>query len=306
VPHYILLVLAGLLAGMMNAVAGGGSFVSFPVMVLAGLPPITANATSTVALFPGTIASTWAYRDDLHGVGGVGLKVLLPIGLAGGLVGAIMLLVTPGAAFDLVIPWLLLLATVTFAGGRHLGDWLRRCVRIGLPAFLVIQFVLSIYGGYFGGAIGLMMMAVWTLIDSSELKTMASTRTALVSTANGAAVVCFVAAGAVRWPEMLAMMVSAIAGGYYGARFARHFPGCTPLVRGRAECDSDGRILPAAVLGEGTSTRRRTRMPGKALGAGTRAVDFVCQVGRSLEAGDISNPLTNLIFHRLTPPARTL
>ena len=223
-PHYILLVLAGLLAGTMNAVAGGGSFVSFPVMVLAGLPPIAANATSTVALFPGTIASTWAYRDDLRGVGGVGLNVLLPIGLAGGLVGAIMLLVTPGAAFDLVIPWLLLLATVTFAGGRHLGDWLRRYVRIGLPAFLVIQFVLSIYGGYFGGAIGLMMMAVWTLIDSSELKAMASTRTALVSTANGAAVVCFVVAGAVRWPEMLAMMVSAIAGGYYGARFARHLP----------------------------------------------------------------------------------
>jgi uncharacterized membrane protein YfcA len=135
-----------------------------------------------------------------------------------------MLLVTPGAAFDLVIPWLLLLATVTFAGGRHLGDWLRRYIRIGRPSFLVIQFILSIYGGYFGGAIGLMMMAVWTLIDSSELKAMAPTRTALVSTANGAAVVCFVVAGAVHWPEMLAMMVSAIAGGYYGARFARRLP----------------------------------------------------------------------------------
>ena len=98
------------------------------------MPPIAANATSTVALFPGTIASTWAYRDDLRGVAGIGLNVLLPIGLAGGLVGAILLLVTPGAAFDLVIPWLLLLATLTFAGGRHLGDWLRRYVRIGRPA----------------------------------------------------------------------------------------------------------------------------------------------------------------------------
>jgi hypothetical protein len=222
--HYLLLVLAGLLAGTMNAVAGGGSFVSFPVMVLAGLPPIAANASSTVALFPGTIASTWAYRHDLRGVAGIGLKVLLPISLAGGLVGAILLLITPGGAFDLVIPWLLLLATLTFAGGRHLGDWLRRHVRIGRPAFLVIQFMLSIYGGYFGGAIGLMMMAVWTLIDQSELKAMASTRTALVSAANGAAVLCFAAAGAVWWPEMLAMMVSAIAGGYYGARFARHLP----------------------------------------------------------------------------------
>jgi uncharacterized membrane protein YfcA len=208
----------------MNAVAGGGSFVSFPAPVLVGLPPIAANATSTVALFPGTIASTWAYREDLGDVAGISLRVLLPIGLAGGLVGAVLLLVTPGGAFDLVIPWLLLLATLTFAGGRHLGDWLRRYVRIRRPTFLVIQFILSIYGGYFGGAVGLRMMAMWTLIDSSELKALAATRTALVSAANGAAVLCFAVAGAVRWPEMLAMMVSVIAGGYYGARFARHLP----------------------------------------------------------------------------------
>ena len=126
--------------------------------------------------------------------------------------------------FDAVIPWLLLLATLTFAGGRQLGDWLRRYIRIGRSAFLVIQFILSVYGGYFGGAIGLMMMAVWVLITSAELKTMAATRTLLVSAANGSAVLCFAVAGAVRWPEMLAMMISAIAGGYYGARFARHLP----------------------------------------------------------------------------------
>ena len=222
--HFLPLVLAGLLAGTLNAVAGGGSFVSFPVMVLIGLPPIAANATSTVALFPGTMASTWAYRDDLRGIAGISLKLLLPISITGGMIGAILLLVTPGGAFDLVIPWLLLLATLTFIGGRHLGDRLRRYVRIGRPAFLIIQFVLSIYGGYFGGAIGLMMMAVWTLIDTTSLALMAAPRTLLVSAANGSAVLCFAAAGAVRWPEMLAMMVSAIAGGYYGARFARHLP----------------------------------------------------------------------------------
>jgi uncharacterized protein len=223
-PHFISLILAGLLAGAMNAVAGGGSFVTFPVLVLVGLPPIAANVSSTVALFPGTLASTWAYRNDLRGVAGIGLKVLVPISLAGGLAGAVLLLVTPGSAFDRVIPWLLLLATLTFAGGRHLGDWLRRYVRIERPAFLVIQLVLSIYGGYFGGAIGLMMMAVWTLMSSAELKTMAATRTLLVSATNGTAVLCFALAGAGRWPETLAMMVSAIAGGYYGARFARHLP----------------------------------------------------------------------------------
>ncbi len=222
--HFPFLVLAGLLAGTMNAVAGGGSFVSFPVMVMVGLPPIAANATSTVALFPGTMASTWAYRDDLRGIAGISLKVLLPVSLVGGTIGAVLLLVTPGGAFDLVIPWLLLLATLTFAGGRHLGDWLRRYVRIGRSAFLTIQFILSIYGGYFGGAIGLMMMAVWTLIDTTTLKVMAAPRTLLVSATNGAAVLCFALAGAVWWPEMLAMSVSAIAGGYYGARFARHLP----------------------------------------------------------------------------------
>jgi uncharacterized protein len=222
--HFFLLVLAGLLAGTMNAVAGGGSFVSFPVMVLVGLPPVAANATSTVALFPGTMASTWAYRDDLRGIAGISLKVLLPISIAGGLVGSILLLVTPDGVFDAVIPWLLLLATLTFAGGRHLGDWLRRQLRIGRGAFLVMQFILSIYGGYFGGAVGLMMMAVWTLLDSAELKAMAAPRALLVSAANGAAVLCFAAAGAVWWPETLAMMASTIAGGYYGARVARLLP----------------------------------------------------------------------------------
>jgi uncharacterized membrane protein YfcA len=222
--HFLPLVLAGLLAGTMNAVAGGGSFVSFPVMILAGLPPVAANASSTVALFPGTMASTWAYRDDLHGVAGVGLKVMLPISLAGGLVGAILLLETPNGVFDTVIPWLLLAATLTFAGGRNLGDWLRRYVRIGRSGFLVMQFIVSIYGGYFGGAVGLMMMAVWTLLDSAELKAMAGPRALLVTATNGSAVLCFAVAGAVRWPETLAMMVSAIAGGYYGARLARHLP----------------------------------------------------------------------------------
>jgi uncharacterized protein len=224
VQHFLLLVGAGLLAGTMNAIAGGGSFVSFPVMVLVGLPPIAANATSTVALFPGTLASTFALRDELRGIAGIGLELLLPISVVGGLIGAILLLVTPGGAFDLVIPWLLLMATLTFAGGPHLGDWLRRYVRIGRRTFLVIEFLLSIYGGYFGGAVGLMMMAMWTLIDRTELKMMAPTRTLLVSATNGSAVLCFALAGAVHWPEMLAMMISAIAGGYYGARFARHLP----------------------------------------------------------------------------------
>jgi len=222
-----LLAAAGLLAGAMNAVAGGGSFVTFPALVAAGLPAVTANATSTVALFPGTIASTWAYRRELVAVAGLPLRTMVPISLAGGLIGAILLLVTPGATFDTVVPWLLLLATLTFAGGRDLGALLRRHLRIGTGTLMVVQFLISVYGGYFGGAVGLMMLAVWSLLDSAELKSMAPARTLMVSAANGMAVACFAVAGAVAWREMATMLLAAIVGGYGGARFARHLP---PLV----------------------------------------------------------------------------
>ncbi len=218
------LIAAGFLAGAMNAIAGGGSFVTFPVLVLAGLPAVIANATSTVALFPGTIASTWAYRDALRGIAGVRLRVMLPISVVGGLVGAGLLLVAPASAFDAIIPWLLLLATMTFAGGREFGLALSRRVRIGMMPLLLIQFAISVYGGYFGGAVGLMMLAVWSLLDAAELKSMAGARTLLVSAANGAAVLCFISAGAVAWPEALSMLVAAAIGGYAGARAAGRVP----------------------------------------------------------------------------------
>ena len=211
---------AGLLAGVMNAVAGGGSFVTFPTLVYLGWPAVVANASSTVALFPGTIASTWAYRSSLTGVAGVSPWALVPISIAGGLIGAVLLLVAPGSTFDAVVPWLLLLATLTFAGGREFALALRDRVRIGIGPMLVCQFVIAIYGGYFGGAVGLMMLAVWSLLDTAELKTLAAARTLLVSAANGAAVLCFLAAGAVRWPDTLVMLVAAIAGGYGGAKAA--------------------------------------------------------------------------------------
>lgn len=222
--HLLLLIGAGLLAGAMNAIAGGGSFVTFPALVYLGLPPVAANATSTVALFPGTIASAFAYRGGIGGIAGVGLKVLLPISLIGGLTGAILLLVAPARTFDEVIPWLLLLATLTFAGGRELGLKLAARWRIGTGPMLVCQFLISIYGGYFGGAVGLMMLAVWSLLDPATLKAMAGARTLLVSAANGAAVACFVVAGVVQWPELLAMLLSAVVGGYVGARLAVRVP----------------------------------------------------------------------------------
>ncbi len=220
-----LLAAAGLLAGAMNAIAGGGSFVTFPVMVFAGLPAIAANASSTVALFPGTIASTFAYRRNLGGIGGYRLAVLAPISFVAGVVGAVLLLVTPEHLFDAVIPWLLLLASLTFAFGARAGILLHRVVRVRPGALPFIQFVIATYGGYFGGAVGLMMMASWSLLTASDdLKSMAPARVLLVSAANCGAVLCFIAAGAVRWPETLAMLAASVIGGYLGARLTSVLP----------------------------------------------------------------------------------
>lgn len=221
----ILLTGAGLIAGVMNAVAGGGSFVSFPAMIAAGLPPVVANASSTVALFPGTLASTYAYRHEASRFEALRGRALLPVSVAGGLVGAALLLATPVRVFDSVIPFLLLLATLTFAFGARAGLALRRIVRIGPGGVLPLQFLIAIYGGYFGGAVGLMMMAMWSLLTASaDLKAMAPLRVMLVSATNGAAVLWFIAAGAVRWPETLAMLGASVAGGYLGARLTQVLP----------------------------------------------------------------------------------
>ncbi len=223
--HYLLLVAAGLLGGLMNAIAGGGSFVTFPALVFAGLPPVIANASSTVALFPGTVASSFAYRHDMTKIGGFGFSLLAPVSILGGLLGAMLLLATPAHLFDAVIPWLCLLATLTFAFGARMGMAMRRVVRIGPGAIPLVQFVIAIYGGYFGGAVGLMMMAGWSLLTASDdLKSMAPARVLLVSAANGAAVLWFIAAGAVRWPETLAMLGATVAGGYLGAHAGRLLP----------------------------------------------------------------------------------
>jgi uncharacterized membrane protein YfcA len=216
-----LMMAAGFVAGTMNAVAGGGSFISFPAMVFAGLPSVVANASSTVALFPGAVASASVYRHDLGRIGGMSIWLLLALSLAGGLAGAVLLLVTPQATFDALVPWLLLLAMLTFAFGRQVGPMLRRHVHIGRAPLLALQFLLGIYGGYFGGAVGIMMLAVWTLLGSEDIKRMNAGRVVLVGATNAVAVLCFVAAGKVWWPETLAMLVAAVAGGYGGARVAR-------------------------------------------------------------------------------------
>ncbi len=222
--HLWLLSGAGLLAGAMNALAGGGSFVTLPALIAAGVPSVQANASSTVALYPGGLASAWAYQDGLGPVCGIPTRSLLGLTLAGGFAGSLLLLGTPAAMFSAILPWLLLFATLALAFGRGAGRWLRRHVRIGPGATLAIQFVLGVYGGYFGGAVGLMMMAVWGLLGETDLKALNPPRTVLVSAANTVAALTFILAGAIDWGPALVMLAGATLGGYAGARLGRVLP----------------------------------------------------------------------------------
>ena len=220
----LILLGAGLLAGAVNAAAGGGSFITIPAMVFVGLPSVAANASSTVALLPGTLASAWAWRRDYRSLHGISSRTLLLISFVGGLAGALLLLATTSRAFDRLLPWLMLLGTLAFAFGRPLGAALRERVQIGRGTVLGAQVLLSIYAGYFGGGVGIMMMAVWGLLGDLDIKAMSALRTLLVSAANLVAVICFAVAGPVHWPATGIMLIAAIAGGYLGAVLASRMP----------------------------------------------------------------------------------
>jgi len=217
---HVLLIVAGLGAGLLNSVAGGGSFLTFPALVFTGVPSIVANATSTVALFPGALASAWAYRRDFASLDKIPLKPALIVSVAGGIVGALLLLFTSQKTFDIVIPWLLLAASLTFAFGPRVMRKFRR-PWLGPRMLIAFQFLVGIYGGYFGGAVGIIMLAVWSLAGLRDINAMNGGRTLLGGVMNAAAVVCFIIAGKVWWPQTAMMLGGAVAGGYAGARFAR-------------------------------------------------------------------------------------
>jgi len=194
----------------MNSVAGGGTFLTFPALVFAGVPSVMANATSTVAVFPGALASAWAYRKDFPRLEGMSARTILLISLLGGAAGALLLIFTPQHTFDRLVPWLLLAATVLFAAGKKLTPWLRRHIHIGPAALCSIQFVIALYGGYFGGAIGIMMLALFGLFGLTSITEMNALKTLLGGLLNAVAVVCFIIAGQVQWTPALIMLVSAV------------------------------------------------------------------------------------------------
>lgn len=218
---------AALLAGALNSVAGGGSFFSFPALLVTGIPGIPANATSTVALWPGTMASAGAYRRKIP----ASPRILVPLVLAsfaGGLAGASLLLHTPQITFMRLIPFLLLGATLLFTFGKKL---LRPSFHSrGAPghagwqliaAISLVQFLIAVYGGFFGGGAGILMLASLSFLPIGDLHAMNGVKTLLASATNSIAIIAFVLARIVVWPQATLMLVAAAAGGYGGAHYAQ-------------------------------------------------------------------------------------
>jgi uncharacterized protein len=216
-----------LIAGALNSIAGGGSFLSFPLLLFLGIPSVNANATNTVALWPGTIASTGAYRKALSGEL---LKHMLPliiITLAGSLVGAGLLLRTRLSTFDRLVPWLLLAGTLLFSFRSKVTRWVTRHHQgrgptAGKVAWITLaQGLLGVYIGYFGAGVGIVMLPLLSLMGVEEIHSMSGLRTLIVTCGNAVAVMVFILAHAVYWPQALLMMLGAIMGGYAGAYYAQ-------------------------------------------------------------------------------------
>ena len=224
----ILLFLAGTWAGAVNAVAGGGSFVSFPALLFTGVPAVAANATNTFALWVGVTASGGAYRNRLN----VSRRVAIPLviaSIAGGMVGALLLIHTPAETFLRVIPWLMLAATLLFAFGKYLTAFVaagisREASNAAVAGATVFELLVAIYGGYFGGGIGIMNLAMFATLGMTDIHAMNALKTVLSSTTNGIATGTFVVAKAIFWPQAIVMTAGAIIGGYFSAHYAQRLP----------------------------------------------------------------------------------
>jgi uncharacterized membrane protein YfcA len=213
---------AALAAGVLNAIAGGGSFLTFPALVFAGVPPLAANATSAIAVSPGYLGSTLGFATELRTLPGALLRREVVTAALGGLVGAGLLLLTPARLFAGIVPWLLLLATALFALGPRLSRLSGGAghPRARLPGLLAV----SVYGGYFNGGLGILLMALYTLTGENRLHTVNALKNLNSFVLSLLSVAAFALAGAIVWPQAVWMMLWATVGGWLGARLARRLP----------------------------------------------------------------------------------
>ena len=210
-----LILAAGLWAGMQNTLAGGGSFITLPALILSGMSPLAANITSTVALFPGQVTSGLAGRSLVEGIGRLPFRALFVISIFGGALGGLLLLNTPPTLFARLVPWLVMFATIVFAWGSFRKKP-EGTTHIGPAAAGVAQFFIAIYGGYFGGGIGFLMLAALTMAGQST-RAAGGTKNALAGVMNASAVVLFVASPQVHWIPACVLGAGAIAGGLAGS-----------------------------------------------------------------------------------------
>lgn len=210
----------------MNAVAGGGSFITFPSLLFTHMPAIPANATNTAAVWPGSVASAVAYRNVLTREAWRMLWPLVVMCFAGALLGAHVLLHTPPETFVKLIPWLLLSATMLFAASGKITAWIqsgehRVRSRLWIAGGFAMQLVIAMYVGYFGAGAGILVLALLALLGQKNIHTMNGMKTVLVSVANAVALGTFIVAGIVVWPQALTMIAGSLIGGYSGAHFAQ-------------------------------------------------------------------------------------
>ena len=223
--EWCVLLLAAFVAGALNAVAGGGSFLTLPALVFTGVPPVAANATGTVALLPGYAAGAWGFREDMQAPPGLSMKSVVLLSLIGGSLGAALLLFTPNELLRKVVPWLLLAATAMFAFGPQLRAWAAgknaEHTAPSVTKAALGMLAVAIYGGYFNGGLGILLLA---LLGQTNLNAMNGTKNLVSALLTAIAVAIYAAGGVVQWKQALIMMVAATLGGYLGARVARKIP----------------------------------------------------------------------------------
>lgn len=222
--QWIILITAAFFAGVLNSIAGGGSFLTFPALVMAGIAPVSANATSAVAVFPGYLGGVAGFRRELASQGRPLMFRYLLWASIGGLLGSLLLLVSSNAFFSLIVPWLLLVSTLAFGCGEQV---LKRLEKEGERSRFVENFsifLVSAYGGYFNGGLGIILLAIFLFLGHTDLNLMNGLKNVISFCIAIVSVAAFAIAGIVQWPEAMGMMVATTLGGYYGAVVARKIP----------------------------------------------------------------------------------
>ena len=216
-----LLVSASFIAGIINSIAGGGSFLTFPALVFSGVPTIAANATSAVAVFPGYLSGALGFSKELKKYPKSKFLLLIILSIMGGIGGSLLLLITPASVFSYIIPWLLGFATLLFAFGDFVGKWAKKNSNSNGITGNLATLIVCIYGGYFNGGLGIVLLALFSTLGLRDIHLMNGLKNIMSFALSAASVVTFAIAGIVFWQQAIIMMIAATIGGYFGVVVAR-------------------------------------------------------------------------------------